>query len=506
MRAISLLCLCLVVAFGASAEAAKQFRIRVPAFEIIVEAEEVTPAPEPDESKLPPASAPEDDPNEPGLALKVRDGQFFESRTGKPFRDLSVNLAGDACLVSDAELDRMFDRIEACGCRLVRTLHVAVDDKAPDRISHYQPTIDEWRAGFPFLDRIVAQCKKRGMYLWITLHHRQRLTLEQAKALGVDAVTHGPRDAGIYPGEIAELFLVLPQLEKLVGDYCLELATRYKEEPTVALITIANEKVRYKGYTPLVDRVRTDNSWKPYREEWFRRFDEYAAIKGLTDRTTHQADLNRFHAWNACRVYGRILNRLRTAGVRQLVGTSNGLGDCRMDVLPILAVGNFIDWHVYGFLAEGMPDPFIRNDVRDLSSIAAALRIRGYPLVLGEHADVHERKKLMLPSYSDGPRAVAEAGFDVSNHYCAFLGPIGFGKLYNGFDVPGFEIALKQARADFLALPPPQQTYHELTEADVFGEWKKIDGVWRDVLPPIVGTVRYGADGVVLPWRLGESP
>jgi hypothetical protein len=413
---------------------------------------------------------------------------------GEPFRDVTVTLAGDACNQSDAQLNQMFDRIQACGCKLVRVLHVAIDDRLPP--SQYQPNLGEWRAGFKILDRLVAQCKKRGMLLWITLHHRQRLSLAEAQVLGVDDTLFAPQPVA---GEIGFMFLVMPQLEKFVGDYCVELASRFKDEPTVALMTIANEKVRYTGYFPSADRKRTDATRKTYRDAWFSRLDEYQAAFGVTDSTMHANDFARFHAWNACKVYRRMYQRLRDSGVKCPIASSCGLGDCNMSVLPILAAGDFIDWHSYGFVTDKLPNPFTATEGRSISAIARAVRLPSHPLVMGEHADVHEGKKLMLPGYLNGPSVVAKAGFDVSCHYCAFLGPIGFGKEYGGFDVPNFEAALKSARDEFMSATLNDRTYHQLTESDLFGSWQKIDGVWKDVPPPIVGTVDYGADGVELP-------
>lgn len=426
------------------------------------------------------------------IPLTVKDGQFYEG--DKVFRDVSATIAGDACNQSDAMLETMFDRLAACGCRLIRVLHVAIDDKLPP--SQYQPNMAEWRAGFKMYDRLVVQAKKRGMLIWINLHHRQRLSLDEAKALGCDDTLFAPQPVA---GEIGTAFLVIPSLEKFVGDYCVELASRYKDEPTVALVTIANEKVRYPGYH-ISQRGKTDAVNKSYRDEWFRRFTEFQKLEGVTDKDTHAVHVTKFHAYNAVQVYRRIYKRLRDAGVKCPIGMSNGSGDCRMDVLPILAAGDFIDWHSYGFVTSALPDPFEPNDVRDLSSIQRVIRCKGMPCVLGEHADVNEGKKLMLPGYLLGPKRATDAGFDVSNHYCAWLGPIGFGKEYNGGDVPGFLDALKDAR---LGLSPERneqgRVYIKLTEKDLFGAWEKIDGVWKDTPPPIVGCADDGQDGVMLP-------
>ncbi|MGE4190741.1 MAG: hypothetical protein AB7G12_12695 [Thermoanaerobaculia bacterium] len=515
----------LVGAFDVAA-AAKRYQVRINGGDpITIDVEEVlppTPQPDPgppDEPEPIPQKPPE---NSPGLAVKVRDGQLYEVATGRPIRPASVNIAGDALLQPDAKLDEMFARIEkAVGTpSIVRLHHVAIDDSilnkrliaegkpAPpgDGDYLYQPSYREARAGFELIDRCVAQCRKRpGMYLWLTIHHRQRLTLDEAKAIGVDSITHGPRDGGIWPGEISTLFLVMPQLEKVVTDYGRDLVERFGNEPKVAIITVANEKVRYKGYTPLLDRAKSDASWKLYRDAWFQRFDEYRALTGLTDRDTHDADKSRFAAWNACSVYRRMIAAFRAAGMKQLVATDNGLGDCRMDVLPILAHpdAQLVDWHAYGFL-EGQPDPFVPNDVRDLASIANAIRIAGYPLTMSEHADLHEREKRFFPGFVTGPRAVVAAGFDLGCHYAAWQGPIGFGgvgpfsagdagkRLFNAFDLEGFEKELAIANTAPPAAGVDGQP-HEFTDEELFGAWKKVDGVWKDVPPPIVGTKRYGA-------------
>lgn len=495
-----------VVCLVASAEAGKRYILRIPAVEIPVELEEIVPPP-----PVPPADpAPT---NPPPPALTIRDGHFYEG--DRLFRDVSTTLAGDAVLQPDAMLERMLNRIDATGCRLIRTLHVALDDKQEEpvngvmtKVSQYQPTMSEWRNGLPFVDRLVAQLKQRKMYLWLTAHHRQRLTLAEATALGVEKMTHGKRFGGEYPGEIAELFLVMPELEEYVTKYVVELALRYKDEPTVAVLEIANEKVRFKGYH-VSDRNRTDDSFKQYREAWFRSLDRYQAEFGVTDATMRKADYARFHAWLAHGVYARMYKALRDAGIRIPIFASSGLGDCRMDVLPILAAGDGISWHAYGFVGDTLPDPFVSNDVRDIESIARAIRCQGFPVVMSEYSDVHEGKKLKLTKYLQAPRIVAAAGFDLSMHYAAWLGWIGSGaagELYNGFETPGFEADLKAARAEFVTSLPTPHTWHQLTEEEVFGRrFQRLNPTtgkpeWIEELPAIVGTEKYGdATGNILP-------
>lgn len=438
--------------------------------------------------------------------LTVRDGAFYDA-DGKLFRDVSVTVAGDFLNQPDAKLAEGLDRIAACGCKIVRAHHVAVNDSEPP--SAYQPSMPEWRAGFLILDRLVRMCKERGMMVWISLHHRQRVTDQEAKDLGAYDVLFETKADGtsnrwpLMPGEISTTFLVMPTVEEYVTNYCVELATRYKNEPTVALMTIANEMARINGYWPEGDRKRTDASKKSYRDAWFAALDEYKAAFGIaTDREMYKWQLARFEAWQCSRVYRRIYKRLRDAGVTCPIGSTNSLGDVRMNVVPILASCDFSDFHTYGYIGPTLPNPFEVGASRSIGTIARALRIKGLPQVCGEHANVWESKKQILPYYNDGPLIVANAGVDISAHYCAWLGPIGgtAGYEFNGFEQPGFSDALKLARDWYLSQPIPDRVYHPLTEEQLFGTRVRISqGVYEETLPPIVGTVDYGASGVELP-------
>lgn len=425
--------------------------------------------------------------------LKVQDGAFYDR--GKLFRNCGANLVGEAAMTNDwSVFQGIMDRIEAAGVRFLRGLHIAVDDKV--KPSQYQPLYSEARAGFKYWDRLVDETKKREMFCCITLHHRQRLTLEEATALGVADTLFSPQPQA---GEVGASFLVIPAMEKLVTDWCVEMASRYKDEPHVVFI-IANEKPRYPGYHYL-DRTKVSDVNKTYRTEWFKRFDPWQKSKGLTDNETRAHHYAEFQAWNAVNVYRRMYAALRSAGITQLIATTNGLGNCRMDVLPILAAGDFVSWHTYGFVPD-LPNPFEMNSVRDLWSIQKAIRVKGKPVVLDEHANVNEGAETMFPDYATGPFQSAHASFDVNCHYAAFQGLPGStaAKVYTGFNVEGFEQALKDANTWQAGNTKTNSIWHQLTESELFGERvKQLDGVWKEFAPPIVGVGTYNADGVELP-------
>lgn len=454
----------------------------------------------------------------PSPWLTVQDGRF--QLNGSVFRDLSVNLAGDAVNSPLDMLAEMLDRIQACGCKIIRTLHWAI----AGRNVAYQPSMDQWRAGFPVLDRLIAECKRRGMMVWITLHHRQRVDEQTAYDLGAfDMLYHSKPDGSnarwpMMPGEIDQTFLVMPKVEQFVTEYCVELATRYKDEPTVALMTIANEKCRVPGYYPEGERNRTDAPKKSYRDAWFARLDEYHAAFGTTDKTMYKHELARFEAWNAVKVYRRMYAALRAAGVRCPIGSTSSLGNVRMNALPIIAAGDFTDFHVYGYIPD-LPNPFEPGASRSIATIAKALRLPDKPLCCGEYADINEGKKLLQANYLKAPNDISCAGVDVSNLYCAWLGPIGAqyyygdsppnprppGYEYNGFNVRGMELMLAEAKGRFVKQPPKPTTHFTLLEEDLFG-WRERLGVgqYKDHESPVIGTVDYGADGVALPQSVLE--
>lgn len=447
--------------------------------------------------------------------LTITGDQLQEQR---PFRDWGVNIVGNAVVDSPpAERERLLDRLQATNVRLVRFLHVAKDDRAVEpsgrRISEYQPTYDEWKAAWPILDEWMDALAARGMYAWLTCHHRQRLTDAEGHALrtpGLYDVLFGPRPGGIERGEISDLFFWFPELEERVADESVEFAKRYAAHPALGLLTIANEKWATRGRVYAMHQ-RNEPGSSVYNTAWFRLLDAYQLRWGLTDKDMTAAALEQFHASVGYHSYRFLYQILREeAGVSCPINASALFGDTRLSALVESRAGDFDDFHLY---PEAVNDPFDPSAAgRTFASTARSLRQSGRVLTCSEWGSVWQNgvnKGQVSGTRLSAPGYVAHEaiglGMSACCHYAAALSKLGDDKsgVYDACDDPEFVTVLHNAGFAFHALstaPIPARESHQITDEELWGHKPPGGKFVESVIP---GTTEWSKNtsigGVMLP-------
>jgi len=180
--------------------------------------------------------------------VRVRNGHFVDGK-GRRLRLYGTNLTGDSALPPEEVAPRLAKRLAQLGFNCVR-LHYL------DR--NYEGIWDDPNTGslsakqLARLDRFVAECAQRGIYINLNLHVA-RYYPDQPQAAGSDTFKMGKTLDRWYP----------PYIEML-KDYCRRLLDRvnphtghrYAEEPAIACLEINNEN-------SLIGDYRSDYSGLP---------------------------------------------------------------------------------------------------------------------------------------------------------------------------------------------------------------------------------------------------
>lgn len=443
--------------------------------------------------------------------LTIRDGKIFEG--DREFRAWGVNIVSPWAIGSKPEaLAAELDRLRGMGVRLIRVLHWA----------NYQPTYPDHEKYAPALDRFIAECGQRGIRVWLTLHHRQRLTEADGPVspLGKIALWEklwSPRPGGTLKGEIADLFFFDPVLEEHLqafAEWQLDRVNtvtgrRYRDDPTVAIYTIANEKLCI-GAQAFATSARGRADLSDYGQAYFARMDEYATATGVDVSKLDKQGIRQFLAWNGFRTYRRLYDHLRARGCRALINASALFGDRPQDGLVEIAAGDLVDVHKYAG-AIGAADP-AGNDVTladplspdrtaaeyRIASILHACHLAGKPLAIGEVSGVDEHADVgQADSFVTAPgvvaRAAAEQGASIVTWYAAhsheIRGPPAKDERYDAFRDDRFVAAWEKAAKVFAgeALPP------RLIELDLNATYGS--GKGPAFFVPIPGTQRWALEG-----------
>jgi len=445
--------------------------------------------------------------------LTVRDGKIFEG--DREFRAWGVNIVSPWGIGSKPEaLAAELDRLRGLGCRMIRVLHWA----------NYQPTYPDHEKYAPALDRFIAECGQRGIRVWITLHHRQRLTETDGPVTPLGKISlweklWSPRPGGTVKGEIADLFFFDPVLEehlKAFAEWQLDRVNtvtgrRYRDDPTVAIYTIANEKLCI-GAQAFATSARGRDDLSDYGQAFFARMDEYGTAAGVDVSKLDKQGIRQFLAWNGYQTYRRLYAHLRAQGCRALINASGLFGDRPQDGLVELAAGDFVDVHKYsGALkaadAAGNPieladplSPDRKGTEYRIASILHACHLAGRPLVIGEVSGVDEHADVgpgsaWLTAPGVVARAAADQGVSIVTWYAAhsheIRGPPAKDERYDAFRDAAFVAAWEQAGQVFAGEALPAKTI-ELDLNQTYGS-----GKGPAFFVPIPGTQRWALDGAV---------
>jgi len=419
-----------------------------------------------------------------------------------PFRAWSCTVAGNAIFSRPDDRKRLLDDLAGIGCQMVR-LHHPARNISDDELSLYQPTYDDCRAAFPDVRAWMDDLHERGMKAWLTAQHRQRVDESHVRGDGLRQILFGKRPSGIKPGEIHDLFFWFEEALDIVDSWVEEVANEFGWHPALGLFTLVNEKlcVRSKFYIP--SQRRNDPDPNPYQVEWYRLLDWWQSREKADDRTMKRPDIERFMSDIGVERFRVLREAARHNGVLCPIGSSTWFGNTTMSGLPELAVGDFIDIHLYG--DAWSPDPLMEGpgEHRSLSSVIAALSVAGKPPVIGEWNGVQQgQKPTKLASYYGGhARTATECvrhGVPVCCVYTAHMAPIHAQPTekkpmtYDTFKDPA---ALAEWRCaaklfDTLEAPTEPAQWVQLTVDDIYGV-----GSGSDYKPAIVGEQEWARAG-----------
>ncbi len=203
--------------------------------------------------------------------ISARDGHFYDGK-GRRIRFLGVNFTRGANFPDKKVAEKVAARLRKYGINMVRL--VSLDyHHAPEGI--FDPAfkdrqhLDERQ--LDRLDYLVAQLKKNGIYVNLTLHVGRHPT-------EADGFTHSPR----LPAGGGVIGYFEPRVQRLHRDYARDLlthknpytGTRYVEEPAVATMELTNEDTLVAHAW----RNTLDELPPPYRDELARQWNAW--LKG----------------------------------------------------------------------------------------------------------------------------------------------------------------------------------------------------------------------------------
>lgn len=268
----------------------------------------------------------------------------FERRPGVAARFYGVNLCNTANYLSDEQVERLTDRLVRLGYNAVRIHHH--DDL-------WDKDADGARAK---LDRLVAACIRKGIYLMTDLYVSRKVSWRE---LGVD------RD-GIADGDTAKLRMMVTEAgfacwKRYAADFLLhvnpETGRSLRDEPAMPFLVMINESSPHSHWNAArgIDEFR--DLWKVWLAEvraedpgcFPQLTDDGFPARGLWWNPNAEANAtSSFWAWVLARFSRRAAAFLKgELGVKALLATENN-----GPVLPEIArtraaCGDFIDVHWY---------------------------------------------------------------------------------------------------------------------------------------------------------------
>lgn len=268
----------------------------------------------------------------------------FERRPGVAARFYGVNLCNTANYLSDEQVERLTDRLVRLGYNAVR-IHHHDDLWAKDA--------DGTRAK---LDRLVAVCIRKGIYLMTDLYVSRKVSWRE---LGID------RD-GIADGDSAKLRMMVTEAgfacwKRYAADFLLhvnpETGRSLRDEPAMPFLVMINESSPHSHWDAARGIEEFHTLWKIWLAEvraedpgcFPQLTDDGFPARGLWWNPNAEANAtSSFWAWVLARFSRRATTFLKgELGVRALLATENN-----GPVLPEIArtraaCGDFIDVHWY---------------------------------------------------------------------------------------------------------------------------------------------------------------
>jgi len=357
---------------------------------------------------------------DPKRWISVADGKFYDG--DKEIKFWGVNFASPYSLNSrEDRLDQALDQLKQMNCNMIRVLHWG----------GYQPTYEETLANLNLLDRFVKKCSDRNIRIWLTFHHRQRLPqdFKDKDKIRVWDKMFSPRWGGAKQGEIGDFFFFDDYLLGLLRKHQEDILThlnpltglKYIDDPTIAIVTVANEKWCHRMPMPVKPPA------SGYSDVYWEKFNDYCRFNGLDPNKMKKPDITRFQALRGKEVYSGLVKHIRETGFKGVINCSSCFGDVPMTFL-VEECGDAVDVHCYatpkGKLADGTfryPDAFLMRSDYNFHRIVFDCRKKGKPVLTGEYSGVIESDG---GSYADtflgSPDVVARSGVNGAFIYAAY--------------------------------------------------------------------------------------
>ncbi|MBN1601840.1 MAG: hypothetical protein JW915_09535 [Chitinispirillaceae bacterium] len=176
--------------------------------------------------------------------LTVKNGRFF-FKDGTPAKFWGTNLVEKDCFASNAEIDSVTTRLARMGCNLLRLHHLDAPWAERNIFGKAKSTRSLSSTSLKQLDYLIAQCKKKGIYLFLDLLVHREFTpedsvFEKPKELGAKQV-------GMYSRKLIDLQKeYATQLLNHVNEYT---KVAYKDEPAIIGSEIINESTIFTHFS-----------------------------------------------------------------------------------------------------------------------------------------------------------------------------------------------------------------------------------------------------------------
>lgn len=412
------------------------------------------------------------------------------------------------------QVDARLDSLVLSGVNLVRILHL--DSKVGSGTPMWfadESTLKYNEKVLQALDYFIDGCRKRRIRVWLNLFHRRILTVNDGPTTQFGTIQlwdelFGNRPAGIYKGEIASLFYFDPVLREMLKQHARTLMDRtntvsgvkYKNDPTIAILTLANEKCSArvgKGYYVGKNPRGTGS----FETAWFAAWDAFNAKNGGQLKGT-KSDLAKCWADLDYLVYKDMIDDLRASGVRCVVNCTATFGDGDMSTICGQLAGQILDVHVYPE-NDQTPDPLLLGNYRTIESVLCSARLFGRPISSSEWGSVYQQgtnartrsKTWYTASEYVGTvgaqqRTSALVQYAADSHVLG--GPTANNEVYDSYRDPDFVTTHSGGGKLFRESKPLQVSYtRHLTEGEVFGS-----GTGPNFSIPIIGSQ---------PWAIKEG-
>ena len=340
MMKIVLATFCMLpVLVGSAAEPVVQKCIEGPEWVPIERLHEIIPGSALDFSKMGLQDAPA---GKYGWTKSVNGHAEFEKRPGKAARFYGVNLCGTANFLSDGEIERLTDRLVRLGYNSIRIHH------------HDDMWSKDTDGARDKLDRLVAACIRKGLYLTTDLYVSRKCTYRE---LGIDK----DGTAKWVKRRMMSSDAAFDNWKKFAKDFLTRVnpytGRSLADEPAMPFIVILNESSPHGSWDQMKELPEFRALWKPWLTELRAQIpgaypeadpDKFPERGGWWDPGRKSDITAAFWAWCNERFCKKAAKYLREElGVKALLATENN-----GPVLPVIlkaraAAGDYVDFHFY---------------------------------------------------------------------------------------------------------------------------------------------------------------